>query len=65
MLIFHTASDLAGCFLYFGQKESIKVQVFSSAQVKIPQIPHANFETTSQFLSKFCIIFFVVIHNPL
>ena len=27
----------------------------SSAQVKICQIPFANFETTSQFLSKFCI----------
>ena len=27
----------------------------SSAPVKICQIPYANFETTSQFLSKFCI----------
>ena len=27
----------------------------SSAQVKICQIPYANFETTSRFLSKFCI----------
>ena len=30
---------------------------WSSAQVKICQIPHVNFETTSRFLSKFCIIF--------
>ena len=27
----------------------------SSTQVKICQIPYANFETTSRFLSKFCI----------
>ena len=29
---------------------------FSSAQVKICQIPYVNFELTSQFLFKFCII---------
>ena len=29
---------------------------FSSARVKICQIPHVNFELTSQFLFKFCII---------
>ena len=29
---------------------------FSSAQVKVCQIPHVNFELTSQFLFKFCII---------
>ena len=29
---------------------------FSSAQVKIHQIPHVNFKLTSQFLFKFCII---------
>ena len=29
---------------------------FSSAQVKICQIPHVNFELTSQVLFKFCII---------
>ena len=29
---------------------------FSSARVKIRQIPHVNFELTSQFLFKFCII---------
>ena len=28
---------------------------FSSTQVKICQIPYANFETTSRFLFKFCI----------
>ena len=28
---------------------------FSSAQVKICQIPHVNFETTSRFPSRFCI----------
>ena len=30
----------------------------SSAWVKIHQIPHANFEMTSQFLFKFCIILY-------
>ena len=29
---------------------------FSSARVKTRQIPHVNFELTSQFLIKFCII---------
>ena len=29
---------------------------FSSARVKICQIPHVNFELTSRFLFKFCII---------
>ena len=33
-----------------------KFWTFSSAQVKICQIPHVNFESTSQFLFKFCII---------
>ena len=31
---------------------------FSSARVKICQIPHVNFELTSQFFFKFCIIFY-------
>ena len=30
---------------------------FSSARVQICQIPHVNFELTSQFFLKFCIIF--------
>ena len=43
--------------IYFAQKEPIKLNIFelSSAQVKICQIPYVNFETTSRFLSKFCI----------
>ena len=42
--------------IYFAQKELIKMKVFEtlSAQVKFCQIPSANFETTSRFLSKFC-----------
>ena len=38
--------------IYFDQKDPIKVQIlrFSSARVKICQIPHVDFETTSQFL---------------
>ena len=32
-----------------------KLLRLSSALVKICQIPHGNFETTSRFLSKFCI----------
>ena len=35
----------------------------SSTQVKIHQITHANFETTSQFLFKFCIILHCQTHN--
>ena len=42
---------------YFAQKEPIKMKFFrlSSARVKFCQIPYANFETRSRFLSKFCI----------
>ena len=38
--------------MQFVQKEPIKVQIlrFLSAQVKIRQITHVSFETTSQFL---------------
>ena len=44
--------------IYFAQKETIKMKILglsSSAQVKICQIFYVNFETTSWFLSKFCI----------
>ena len=41
--------------IYFGQKQPIKYKFlrFSSAPVKIRQIPHVNFEMTSQFTFKF------------
>ena len=41
----------------FAQKEPIKVKILRilSTKVKICQIPYTNFETASQFLSKFCI----------
>ena len=42
--------------IYFGHKEPIKIQNFSSARVKIYEIPHVNLKTTSQFLFNFCII---------
>ena len=35
----------------------------SSALVKIRQIPHVNFEMTSQFIFKFCVFFIVMIDN--
>ena len=43
--------------IYFVEKEPIKWKLLrlSSAQVKIKEISDANFETTSRFLSKFCI----------
>ena len=44
--------------IYFAQKEPIKMKILglcSSSQVKICQIFYVNFETTSQFLPKFCI----------
>ena len=42
---------------YFGQKDPIKVPILAllSALVKIRQIPHVIFQTTSQFFFKFCI----------
>ena len=36
---------------------------FLSAQVKICQIPHINFELTSQFLFNFASLFIVMTHN--
>ena len=43
--------------IYFPQKEPIKWKSLRllSAQFKICQISYTNFETTSRFLSKFCI----------
>ena len=41
--------------MYFNQKKPIKAQIFS-AQVKIHQVPHVIFESTSQFFFKCCII---------
>ena len=43
--------------IYFAQKELIKWKFLRllSALVKFCQIPYANFEMTSRFLSKFCI----------
>ena len=44
--------------IYFAQKEPIKMKIFETFNCsgQICQIPHVNFETTSQFLSKFFII---------
>ena len=41
----------------FAQKEPIKVKIFENFECsgQICQIPYVNFETTSRFLSKFCI----------
>ena len=36
-------------------RSPLKFLRLSSARVKFSQIPYANFETTSRFLSKFCI----------
>ena len=43
-------------FVCFGQKDSIKVQIFrlSTAHMKINQIPYFIFQATSQFFFKFC-----------
>ena len=44
--------------IFFGHKDPIKTKIFLdfwSAQIKICQISYVNFETTSRFLSKFCI----------
>ena len=48
--------------IFFGHKDPIKTFFFFfffdfwSAQIKISQISYVNFETTSQFLSNFCIL---------
>ena len=44
--------------IHFGQRRKLNSTFFrfSSARVKICQIPHVKFEMTSQFLFKFCII---------
>ena len=44
--------------IYFAQKEHIKLKILrlSHAGFKTRQIHHVNFEMTSQFLFKFCII---------
>ena len=44
--------------IYYGQRSKLKSIClrFSSGKVKIRQIPHANFEMTSQVLFKLCII---------
>ena len=45
--------------IFFGHKDPIKTKIFldfSSAQIKICQTSYVNFETTSRFLSKFCIL---------
>ena len=49
---------LSSYIFYFGLKDPIKVPILrlSSALLKICHIPHVNFQTTSWFLSKFCII---------
>ena len=52
-LYFFNSSDI-----YFAQKEPIKINFLrlSSPQVKLCQIPHVNFDMTSRFLFKFCLI---------
>ena len=46
-------------FICFGQKEPIKVQIlsFSTASMKISQIPFVSFQDISQFSFQFCITF--------
>ena len=47
--------------IYFGQKRKFSRSL--SAQVKIPQIPHVNFELTGQFLFNFCIISYTLVKS--
>ena len=44
--------------IYFGQRSQLKSKCFGflSIWVKICQVPHVNFQMTSQFHFKFCII---------
>ena len=45
-------------YMLWSKGNPLKCNFFrlSSIQVKMRQVPHVNVETTSQFLSKFCII---------
>ena len=46
------------CTLFKSSQLKYKFLRFSSALVKTRQIPHVNFELTSQFFFKFCIILY-------
>ena len=50
---------------YFGQKQSIKVQMFEifERSVEIRQIPYVSFELTSQFLFNFASFIILTTHN--
>ena len=43
--------------IYFAQKEPVKMKIFETFEClgEFFQIPYANFETTTRFLSNFCI----------
>ena len=56
-MIRNSSVNFNSYIFYFGQKDPIKVPilaVLSSALVKICQIRHVIFQTTSQFFFKFC-----------
>ena len=56
--IYLPCTFLAQTIYTFFKRSTLKWKFLrlSSARVKIRQIPHVNFEMTSQFLFKFCII---------
>ena len=56
-VITHNSSVIFRSYIfYFGQKDLIKLPILTlpSVLVKICQIPHVIFQTTSQFFFKFC-----------
>ena len=54
-ILHHSSMSWKITSLYFFSSNNIYFVQKSSAQVKICQIPYVNFETTSRFISKFCI----------
>ena len=56
VITYNSSVSCSSCIFYFGQKDLMKIPILtlSSALMKICQIPHFIFQTTSHFFFKFC-----------
>ena len=56
VITYNSSVSCTSCILYFEQKDPMKIPILilSSVLMKICQIPHAIFQTTSHFFFKFC-----------
>ena len=59
IITYNSSVSCSSCIFYFGQKDPMKIPILtlSSVLMKICQIPHAIFQTTSQFFFKFYVTF--------